>query len=63
MLWNLPGGLLWICMNKFNVKKKYSALLPYSFLWLGENYNILAAEDLNLKFREVEARFLKGRLH
>ena len=43
--------------------KKYRALLPCSFLWLDENYNILAAENLNQKFHEVEARFLKGRLH
>ena len=62
MLWNLPGGLFWICINKFPAKK-YRGLLPYSFLWVGENYNNLAAENLNLKFREVEVRFLKGRLH
>ena len=43
--------------------KKYRTLLPYSFLWLGENYNTLAVENFNLKFREVKARFFKGRLH
>ena len=43
-------------MSRISFLKK-RALLPYSFLWLGEDYNILAAKNFNLKFREVEVRF------